>query len=505
MRSLLVSIVDLMMVAAALMVALYLRDELVLTYVRVAFYTPFMLTSVAVAAILLPAFGISKRMWRFTTFSDYSRIALACLAVVVTTVTILSLSGKMTGFARSVPVMQFMFMTSMMVGGRLAARSLRRYQDQVSFGGLPRPALESVLVLGVGPLSEVYLRALPEMTGRDVRIVGVLSERDRHVGRMMFGFPVLGTVDEIDSVIDELAVHAVQIDRIVVTASAAEVPAKMAQTLVRLAERGSLRLEWMGAKLSPAGQGAPASVAAMQPVEPGVTAFVLSPDDLTALETRSYWRIKRMIDVVGAALLLVVLAPVIAVVWALVALEFGQPVMFWQMRPGRGGKPFRLYKFRSMAGARDGQGRRRSDQERMTSIGAFLRRTRMDELPQLVNILMGDMSFVGPRPLIQAEQSAAIAARLLVRPGLTGWAQVKGGRTISVADKAALDIWYARNASLSLDFEIALRTIPMVLFGESVNAVAISDAWSELELAGICRGSAAAAPKRLSTANRLAA
>src|SRR5690606_10748738 len=100
---------------------------------------------------------------------------------------------------------------------------------------------------------------------------------------------------------------------------------------------------------------------------------------------------------------------------------------------------------------------------------------------------LGDMSFIGPRPLLAVDQSPDIALRLLVRPGITGWAQVMGGRDISPLDKAALDVWYVQNASLRLDLEIVLRTIPLLLFGEQINRAAIERAWGDLTMAGICR------------------
>jgi len=109
----------------------------------------------------------------------------------------------------------------------------------------------------------------------------------------------------------------------------------------------------------------------------------------------------------------------------------------------------------------------------------------MDELPQLVNILRGEMSFVGPRPLLPADQAIAHAARLLVRPGLTGWAQVKAGREVSAANKAALDVWYVKNASLKLDVIIVAQTVRMLLLGERINYSAIRQAWTELHRAGI--------------------
>ena len=199
------------------------------------------------------------------------------------------------------------------------------------------------------------------------------------------------------------------------------------------------------------------------------------------------WRVKRMIDFLGAAALLIFAAPVMVVVAALVALDVGTPVTFWQQRPGRGGYPIHLNKFRTMAAAHDSHGRRIPDSQRLSAIGRFLRHTRLDELPQLVSILTGEMSFVGPRPLLPVDQPPEFAARLLVRPGLTGWAQVNGGRDVSAADKAALDVWYARNASFWLDLRIALRTIPMVIFGERKNETDIEKAWLELKRAGIYR------------------
>jgi lipopolysaccharide/colanic/teichoic acid biosynthesis glycosyltransferase len=124
----------------------------------------------------------------------------------------------------------------------------------------------------------------------------------------------------------------------------------------------------------------------------------------------------------------------------------------------------------------------------MSKAGKFMRRTRLDELPQLINILRGDMSFVGPRPLLPQDQPKACAVRLLVRPGLTGWAQVVGGRDISPEDKAALDFWYVRHASLLLDLRIVARTVPIVLFGERISESLIERARRELMESGIMKG-----------------
>ena len=142
-----------------------------------------------------------------------------------------------------------------------------------------------------------------------------------------------------------------------------------------------------------------------------------------------------------------------------------------------------------MGTAYDNSGQRIPDALRLSAIGRFLRKTRLDELPQLLHILKGEMSFVGPRPLLPVDQSPAYAARLMVRPGMTGWAQVKGGRDISAADKAALDVWYVKNASFRLDLEILWKTIPMIVLGERVDREAIRAAWRDLVAYGICAAS----------------
>jgi lipopolysaccharide/colanic/teichoic acid biosynthesis glycosyltransferase len=140
-----------------------------------------------------------------------------------------------------------------------------------------------------------------------------------------------------------------------------------------------------------------------------------------------------------------------------------------------------------MGAAYAADGRKLSDAERSSGICNLLRRTRADEIPQLFNILRGDMSFIGPRPLLPRDQDPAYRARLLIRPGLTGWAQVVGGREISAEDKAALDVWYVRNASLILDLKVFLKTIPLVFFGERISRRSIESAWNDLRRAGVLR------------------
>jgi lipopolysaccharide/colanic/teichoic acid biosynthesis glycosyltransferase len=174
---------------------------------------------------------------------------------------------------------------------------------------------------------------------------------------------------------------------------------------------------------------------------------------------------KRPTDILLAALGLILLAPVMAAVALAVAAALGRPVLFRQARPGLGGKPFRLVKFRTMLDSAGPDGEPLSDAERLTRFGRFLRATSLDELPELWNVLKGDMSLVGPRPLLMRYlplYSPEQARRHQVRPGLTGWSQVNGRNALSWPDKLALDTWYVDHRSFRLDLKILLMTVAKV-------------------------------------------
>ncbi|HYG46430.1 MAG TPA: sugar transferase [Allosphingosinicella sp.] len=182
---------------------------------------------------------------------------------------------------------------------------------------------------------------------------------------------------------------------------------------------------------------------------------------------------KRPFDIAVSALGLILLAPLIALVALAVAFALGRPVFFRQVRPGLGGRPFRLVKFRTMLDAVDAQGKPLDDSERLTSFGRFLRATSLDELPELWNVLKGDMSLVGPRPLLMHYlplYSPEQARRHEVRPGLTGWTAVNGRNALSWPQKFALDIWYVDNRSFILDLKILLMTVAKVFLRTGIAA-----------------------------------
>ncbi|TFL14136.1 sugar transferase [Pusillimonas caeni] len=182
---------------------------------------------------------------------------------------------------------------------------------------------------------------------------------------------------------------------------------------------------------------------------------------------------KRVFDIIASALALLLLAPVLAGAALLVALKMGRPVFFRQQRPGLDGKPFTMLKFRTMRDARDAQGRPLSDAERLTPFGRWLRATSLDELPELWNVLKGDLSLVGPRPLLMEylpRYSETQRRRHEVRPGLTGWAQVHGRNAVDWNERFELDVWYVDHRSFWLDMKILAMTVRLVLSRRGVSA-----------------------------------
>ncbi|SHH68164.1 Sugar transferase involved in LPS biosynthesis (colanic, teichoic acid) [Clostridium grantii DSM 8605] len=182
--------------------------------------------------------------------------------------------------------------------------------------------------------------------------------------------------------------------------------------------------------------------------------------------------IKRLVDLMFSFIALVTFSPLFIIVGILVYVKFGAPIIFSQNRVGKNGNIFRMYKFRTMLNSKNSEGNLLSDEERLTSFGKFLRSTSLDELPELINVLKGDMSLIGPRPLLVEYiplYSEKQFKRHDVLPGLSGWAQINGRNTISWKEKFELDIWYVENQSFVLDLKIMMLTIKKVFIREGID------------------------------------
>ena len=469
-------LVDLFLVALATVAAAVIRDNFIIEPPRLIALVPYLVITLGVAGLVFPVLGISRSLWQFTSLRDGLRIVAATMIVVLGAVAIVFAVNRLDGVARAVPIIQGLLIVSFLVGSRVLTRLLHDRPVRLA-PARHSDKLETVLVIGLNKLTELYLQCLAELDAGHVRIAGLLGEGGR-VGHSVHSHPVLGTPEQVASTLRRLELHGVFVDRILVAAPRDDLSIPVRDALSQIEETTTIEFEYLVERMGLQ------SPAAAKPASKETVSSALAAVNQT-FGQMPYHRVKRAIDWIGSAVLLIALAPLFLLVGLVVAADVGLPLVFWQLRPGLHGRPFKIYKFRTMADAYNADGQRKSDAARISAVGRFLRRCRLDELPQLLNIFKGEMSFVGPRPLLPVDQPIDSRPRLLVRPGLTGWAQIRGGRRISPADKAALDVWYVRNVSLALDLTILLGTVPILIFGERVTETAIIHARREMQPATV--------------------
>jgi lipopolysaccharide/colanic/teichoic acid biosynthesis glycosyltransferase len=477
--------IDLLLVAFATFLAFLLRENFYLVQGKLIALIPYSLICLASASIVFFVGGLDRTPWRYVSLADQLQIVVLTALLILLALLLTFTVNRLDGVARSLPALQGILIVATLVAARAAfrfwfARSTRIPSD----GRIEGHLHETVLVAGVNAVSELFLRCVQELASHQIEVAGVLAEEPTMRGRVVQQKPVLGTVQEVQSILQSLEVHGVAVNRIVVAVPADQLSPRALEALLEVEKSSDIAVQFLSERLGL--EGASRITPAYSDGEPsmahGQRALALAGATyrVNSVE-KSFRTLKRMIDCSVAAFFIVVLAPVSAVVALVVALDVGFPLIFWQQRPGLFGRPFKLYKFRTMCAAHDKHLRLISDGLRSSVVGRVLRRTRLDELPQLYNVLVGDMSLVGPRPLLPRDQSPDYAARLSVRPGITGWAQVNGGRIISPSDKWILDIWYAQNTSLILDLKILLGTVKMVLFGDRINVEAVKQARDGLD------------------------
>jgi len=495
--------IDLTWVALSVLLALVIRDNFTLSPRRVEGIVPYALVCVISAAIVFRAAGLQRTLWRYVSLTDVLHVIAAVTVTLLLALLAVFIWNRLEGVPRAVPVIQWLLLVGGLVGSRIAVRLAgERVQRRNDRRTKPLEDTQHVLIVGVNDITELYLRSVAEFASDSFVVVGILSTGPKQLkGRFLRMHKVLSEPENVQRVVAQLEIHGVRVNRIVVTQPFERLSGAAREALQTVERSSAIKVDWLVETLGLRGEQASGNTPPLDAL-PQVTETAPSPaggksetaQTSERVSPARYHRLKRMIDAAVALVMLIVLAPVIVLQALLVAIDVGTPILFWQWRPGRGGRPVKLYKFRTMRGAHDAAGDRIPDDLRSSVIGRFLRRSHLDELPQLYNILVGEMSFVGPRPLLPVDQPEDRTVRLLVRPGLTGWAQVNGGRHVSAEQKAALDIWYIANASVWLDLRILIRTMGIVVWGVRPNGSDVRAMQADLE------GTKTAAPADAATA-----
>jgi lipopolysaccharide/colanic/teichoic acid biosynthesis glycosyltransferase len=471
-RKFLLLSIDLFWIALSPFAALFIRDNFAPREASLSAAVDYALVGVIVAVVVLPIAGVNRTLWRYTSLSDLFRLALAVMVTLLLALFTAFALSRLQDIPRSLPVIQWLFLVAAMAGTRIAIRMWREQFTRPLQENAGTPEIQHIVIVGVNQIAELYLRSIAEFAPGRFSVAGILASGVQLKGRLLGSFKVLGIPEDAARVVRELAVHGVSLDRIVVAEPLARLSGRAQEVLFALERSSNVEVDWLTELLGFDSPGAEVNAfGAIETVERPTSVSIIPRTASGSIGGYRY--VKRVMDALTAAILILMLAPLVALIAALVAVDVGLPVVFWQKRPGYYGRPFRIYKFRTMHAAHDEEGNRIPDQQRSSKFGELLRRSRLDELPQLYNILVGQMSFVGPRPLLPIDHASGEEHRLVVRPGLTGWAQVNGGRELSPEDKCALDLWYIKNISLALDFRIALRTCAVVIAGERVEREAI--------------------------------
>ncbi len=452
---------DLGCILGTLIIALYLRNGFPLIEGGVAAdIYPILAVTAITALCVLPLMQINTSMWRFTSAAELASMMIAVALIVLIYNTSLFTISRLDMMPRSVPPMHWALAVMVMGGSRLLVRKLFGPE----YGVAKNTAFKQhVVVVGACHTAELYLQFIKRIVQHQVVVEGFVDSDKNLTHRLFQKRKILGTPQDLPRLLEELNVHGIHIKQVILAQLLEDLPVDERAVLLEMEHRGVIDLVHFAKDMAPQFQKA----APRNPEDFYQNATGISPQSYE--EPKGYYpRVKRLFDIVIGMLVLVLCLPLLMLTSILVALDVGLPLIFWQKRPGRYGRSFNLYKFRTMRPSvrRLDEARlahKSSDSMRTSAIGKLLRRLRLDELPQLFHIIAGDMSFVGPRPLLPDDQPTSGQLRLSVRPGATGWAQIHGGDALTPEEKLVLDLWYIRHMSLWLDLRILLRTLLVVL------------------------------------------
>jgi len=452
---------DVAVAALAPIVALNLRHAMIVPNSVDPSVVSYCLVSLICSLVAFAAFRIHGGIPRYLSPRDLVDLALAVLAAELMTCVALFFLTRLDGIPRSVPAIHALILGA----GLLAVRALARFVDVRAASAPAVTSPEHVIVIGLNDLSVLFLKFL-EAAGRGERkVVAVLDGEPRWFGRSVNGVRVYGPPSQLEALIGEFGTHGIEIHQVAVGVEDRELSGETMREIRRVCVEHSIELAFVPKFLTPnmlTQRAAAASANCSQPDH----AVLPATASAEGLSSSPFFRVKRVIDFAVALVLMVALAPLWALAAVIAFLDVGSPILFWQQRAGLGGRAFQLYKIRTLRPAFDRDGARIDEDSRLSRAGRFLRHTRLDELPQLVNVLAGEMSLIGPRPLLPHDQPRGPSVRLSVRPGITGWAQVNGGTLLTPEEKEELDSWYIENASPGLDLRIVALTLRSLVKGD---------------------------------------
>jgi hypothetical protein len=394
-------VVDVALMVLATLAAFILSENFGVSEGRFLEFLPYLAATAVAALAVFPAAGLNRTVWRNFALPGYWRVLSAVAATVCAAAAMGFAYNRLDGLPRSLPVLQLLAGQALLSGARALHRFGHLAREDRKTSAIPpelasAPPALTVLIVGISSLAETYLQAAAELAPGRIRVAGLVGRPGSHASRLVASYPVLGVPEDIEHILDALDLHGIHADRIVVAAPFETLSPEEREALLCASRSRGIPLHFLAGDLDFKERNHSDASGCGLPVRQEFS-FEIPAAEPILFAARSHCRVKRVFDAIAALVLLVACAPLLLLTAVCVAASMGFPAVIWQQRPGLGGKPFRLYKFRTMRAALSADGRRLAGWERTSLTGSLLRRLRLDELPQLFNILRGDMSFAGPR------------------------------------------------------------------------------------------------------------
>ncbi|HVT30981.1 MAG TPA: sugar transferase [Lacipirellulaceae bacterium] len=447
------SIWDASWLLASPALALYLRDADIVSRADWRVIGSYWVAAAIFSLVGIAIFRASDEVVYHLSVHEMLNVVKAAVFAQLTTCVALFLLTRLDGIPRSTFVIHGLLLSA----GLLARRAVLGIWHSTT-PTEERSDTGHTIVIGANRFASIFIRLLNAYSPRQPRVIAVLDQSPAAIGRSIAGARIVGLPQHLGAVIDEFVVHGVHTDQVIIAGEADLLSRDVMRQVQRACDDRRIELAFLPRMISVRGS--------TEPVVPVTN---------TPLALPSFFWLKRLIDAIASLALVVLLSPLLVVIALLILADLGAPILFWQKRLGQNGRSFHIYKFRTLKPPFDIHGNSIPESTRLSAVGRLLRVTRADELPQLFNVLKGDMALIGPRPLLPEDQPSNTEVRLLVRPGITGWAQVNGGKLVSREEKQKLDEWYIRNASWRLDLQIIIRTLHILLTSDGLSAEALAD------------------------------
>lgn len=421
---------------------------------------------IGVSSVLTAAsfiwFRLSHSVSRYFSVDDALNVVKASAVAVGLTVVVCFLLWRLDNIPRLVPLVHFAVLAIGNIVGRMQRYLRRRRRDRPkSF----RHDAENLLIVGVSDLCWYYIQLIENLASDHFSVVALVDDSRSLQNRFVHGYQVAGRIKDLSEVLEEYDNHGVQIHRLVIAVDPKALSSETMDYIHQVASERGAAVDVLQERLA---------------LDSGDHAVSFPAEPIVCeLGKPLFWKTKRAFDILMSGLLLILTFPLAAVASCLVLIDLGAPLLFWQVRIGRGRRKIAVYKFRTLQARYRRGDQRLSLADRTSWLGNLLRRTHLDELPQLLGILAGEISLVGPRPLLPVDLAENTGLRTAVRPGITGWAQINGGTLLTREEKNAMDEWYIRHASWKLEIRILALTVLELFRAGKRNEAAIAEALRE--------------------------